>query len=102
MRATNPQFDICGRTNLWVVKPAALSRGRGIFCENRLDYILAATDNSTSIVDLWVAQKYLERPMLINNTKVLRSVAFKKKKGGNGWKIVAIVLVIGVYLRLLS
>lgn len=100
-----PQFHMYGTTNTWVVKPAAKSRGRGIFCENRLDYILAKCDRelfahhggcsspsspplSTSLpsppftlplpstaryadpTEKWVAQKYLETPYLVHNTKV--------------------------------
>lgn len=68
LREVCPQIDMSGVRNVWVIKPAALSRGRGIFCENRLDFILPILVEG-SICDRWVAQKYLEAPLLINNTK---------------------------------
>ena len=63
-----PQLATYGHRNVWVVKPAALSRGRGIFCENRLDFILQ-TIVAGSSQETWVAQKYVEDTLLINDTK---------------------------------
>eukprot|EP00730_Choanoeca_flexa_P008965 TRINITY_DN12564_c0_g1_i11.p1 TRINITY_DN12564_c0_g1~~TRINITY_DN12564_c0_g1_i11.p1 ORF type:complete len:952 (+),score=145.12 TRINITY_DN12564_c0_g1_i11:64-2919(+) len=68
LKRVYPQLDAGGFRNIFVIKPAALSRGRGIFCENRLDYILRTTIDGSS-KEKWVAQKYIERPLLINNTK---------------------------------
>lgn len=63
-----PQLDMSGVRNVWVIKPAAKSRGRGIFCENRLDYILPVVVDG-SVKECWVAQKYVEAPRLIHGTK---------------------------------
>lgn len=66
----NPQSanGVEGERNVWVVKPAAKSRGRGIFCENRLDLILETISNA-DIKEKYVAQKYIESPMQIHGTK---------------------------------
>lgn len=66
----NPQSanGVEGERNVWVVKPAAKSRGRGIFCENRLDLILETVSNA-DIKEKYVAQKYIESPMQIHGTK---------------------------------
>eukprot|EP01016_Furgasonia_blochmanni_P013144 TRINITY_DN16657_c0_g1_i1.p1 TRINITY_DN16657_c0_g1~~TRINITY_DN16657_c0_g1_i1.p1 ORF type:complete len:272 (+),score=56.10 TRINITY_DN16657_c0_g1_i1:63-878(+) len=52
--------------NVWIVKPAALSRGRGIACFNTLTEILDYVKGKEM---QWVIQKYLENPLIIKNRK---------------------------------
>jgi tubulin monoglycylase TTLL3/8 len=54
-----------GYNNIWIVKPAGLSRGRGIEVYNTLVEII---DNCYR-EGHWVAMKYIENPMIISNRK---------------------------------
>ncbi len=60
-----PQFDMNGDSNSWIVKPAGLSRGRGIACYNTLVEILDHFKKE----GMWVIQKYIENPMVVLRKK---------------------------------
>jgi hypothetical protein len=67
--------------NIWVLKPNDCNRGRGVEVFNKLDELKRLINDSLSQEpsnqeenpkiksDLFVIQKYIERPMLINSRK---------------------------------
>ena len=55
--------------NIWVVKPAAKSRGRGIATFNDLTTLLKYVDAVNSVAPAWIVQKYIERPLIIAERK---------------------------------
>ena len=61
-----PQTSINGTDNLWIVKPSELSRGRGIKLFDSYQDVSNYIEHGTN---QWVAQKYIERPLLLNNKK---------------------------------
>ncbi|CCI42831.1 unnamed protein product [Albugo candida] len=75
----NPQFHLNGGGNLgdphsnseniWIIKPAGMSRGRGIRVFNELDDIFQYTDIENHKECQWIAQKYMENPFLVCRRK---------------------------------
>ena len=63
-KASSSQFDLNGDfcQNMWIVKPAAKSRGRGIECFTELEKILGYTESTKhpQAVSQWVVHKYME------------------------------------------
>jgi len=64
MKKKYPQFMLNGYHNAWIVKPADMSRGRGIKIFNNLAEILEYGREHQYIV-----QKYIENPMIIKRRK---------------------------------
>jgi tubulin monoglycylase TTLL3/8 len=62
-----PQTSINGDSNIWIVKPARLSRGRGIKLFDNFPDIYGYTKARDPN---WVVQKYMENPLLYQGRKL--------------------------------
>jgi len=61
------QFSLTDNRNLWIIKPGAQSRGRGIEILSDIDEMLHRM--RVSGLTIWVVQKYIERPLIILGKK---------------------------------
>lgn len=61
----DPQYELSGFRNIWILKPGRKSRGRDIKLFVSLPEILNFIQES----NFWVGQKYIENPLLINGRK---------------------------------
>ena len=62
---TMPQYIFEGSSNIWIVKPGGLSRGRGVNCIDQLNDILSNIKPGNQTV----IQKYIENPLIIKKKK---------------------------------
>lgn len=56
-----PQLNLDGTNNIWILKPAAKSRGRGILIMKKLEDIISKINSLQSKDSRYVAQKYIGR-----------------------------------------
>ncbi len=59
-----PQYGLNGSRNIWIVKPAGLSRGRGINMFSDLTKLTRFVQGKH-----YIAQKYIENPLIVLNRK---------------------------------
>jgi tubulin monoglycylase TTLL3/8 len=64
-----PQYVLDGSLNIWIVKPANKCRGRGIQLMNNIKQISQLVNPPLITKSKYVVQKYIERPLIIHNTK---------------------------------
>jgi tubulin monoglycylase TTLL3/8 len=70
LKIKNLQYNINGNKNIWIMKPAGLSRGRGIKCVDTLSEVLIQIKSGSN---QYVCQKYIENPLIILNRKVINN-----------------------------
>lgn len=66
LKTKYPQLSIDGERNIWIVKPAGSSRGRGIALFKNLVEILALIKQKEGH---YLAQKYIENTLIVKNRK---------------------------------
>uniref|UniRef100_A0AAR5PL66 Tubulin glycylase 3A-like n=1 Tax=Dendroctonus ponderosae TaxID=77166 RepID=A0AAR5PL66_DENPD len=67
LREHIPTLEMDGYMNIWILKPTNSSRGQGIHICRTLQYILDVVKKNPN--RRYIIQKYIERPMLIHDTK---------------------------------
>ena len=63
-KRNEPMYDKNNLDNVWIVKPSTKSKGYRINLANKLSEVIALTEDKDRIV-----QKYIERPLLIDNNR---------------------------------
>lgn len=66
LKAKFPQYSIDGERNIWIIKPAGSSRGRGICLLRNLVEII---DLTKQIETQYICQKYIENTLIMKARK---------------------------------
>ncbi|XP_076767206.1 tubulin glycylase 3A [Xylocopa sonorina] len=67
LKEVDPQYELNGTRNIWIVKPSELCCGTGISISHSLKDIFRRIKSRPK--DYFIVQKYIERPLLIHDTK---------------------------------
>ncbi|XP_044017053.1 tubulin glycylase 3A-like isoform X1 [Aphidius gifuensis] len=67
MQNIDPQYEINGTKNIWILKPSNLCCGNGIIMSHCIDDILRRVNAKPK--NYYAVQKYIEKPLLIRGTK---------------------------------
>ncbi|XP_076388301.1 tubulin glycylase 3A isoform X2 [Megachile rotundata] len=67
LKDVDPQYELNGMRNIWILKPSELCCGTGISISHNLKDIFRRVKSRPK--DYFIVQKYIERPLLIHETK---------------------------------
>ncbi|XP_017767757.1 PREDICTED: tubulin glycylase 3A-like [Eufriesea mexicana] len=67
LKEVDPQYELNGMRNMWILKPSELCCGTGISISHSLKDIFRKIKSRPK--DYFIVQKYIERPLLIYDTK---------------------------------
>ncbi|XP_076664467.1 tubulin glycylase 3A isoform X2 [Andrena cerasifolii] len=67
LKELDPQYELNGMRNIWILKPSELCCGTGISISHSLKDIFRKVKSRPK--DYFIVQKYVERPLLIHDTK---------------------------------
>ncbi|KAF3421500.1 hypothetical protein E2986_11822 [Frieseomelitta varia] len=67
LKEIDPQYELNGMRNIWILKPSELCCGTGISISHNLKDIFRKIKSKPK--DYFIVQKYIERPLLIQDTK---------------------------------
>ena len=74
LRKCLPEFDLDGVLNIWIVKPGARSRGRGIELMNKIDIIVNRLSPSIMKESRYVVQKYIGKNVFSSNVFCVKRI----------------------------
>ncbi|KAI4504527.1 hypothetical protein M0802_000077 [Mischocyttarus mexicanus] len=63
----DPQYELNGTRNIWILKPSNYCCGVGIAMSHKLNYIIKRVQDCAR--DYFIVQKYIEKPLLVKDTK---------------------------------
>ncbi|XP_043505397.1 tubulin glycylase 3A-like [Polistes fuscatus] len=67
VKEIDPQYELNGTRNIWILKPSNYCCGVGIAMAHKLNYIIKRVQDCAR--DYFIVQKYIEKPLLVRDTK---------------------------------